>query len=176
MEQLDHKEIRAIKDSKDGKEIRDSKDGREIKKWSGASNHYENFIQAMHSRKHTDLKADILEGHLSSALCHTGNISYRLGRESSPSEILERIQGDKNLAESFGRMREHLAANQVNLDETKASVGALLSMDPKTERFVGGSTAPIGAGAAPSSDDWTAKANQLLTRDYRKPYVVPEKV
>lgn len=38
--------------------------------------HYANFINAVRSRKHTDLTADILEGHLSSALCHTGNISY----------------------------------------------------------------------------------------------------
>ena len=180
------------------------KDQKPIKEFKGASSHYENFIQAVHSRRHTDLKADILEGHLSSALCHTGNISYRLGHESSPNEILERIQGDKNLAESFGRMREHLEANQVNLDATKASVGALLTMDAKTERFVGSSNAPLGAspsqpsvrtrletgqGAkllaenaiakaapAPSSDGWTVQANELLARDYRKPYVVPEKV
>ena len=56
------------------------KDGTEIKKFSGSSSHFANFIDAVRSRKPGDLHADILEGHLSSALCHTGNISYRLGK------------------------------------------------------------------------------------------------
>lgn len=42
--------------------------------------HRENFIQAVRSRKASDLSADILEGHLSSALCHLGNIAQRLKR------------------------------------------------------------------------------------------------
>ena len=62
-------------------------EGKEIRKWSGADNHYEDFIGAVRSRKHTDLNADILEGHLSSALCHTGNVSYRLGQQAGPDEI-----------------------------------------------------------------------------------------
>src|ERR1035441_7604420 len=51
------------------------KDGTEIKKFSGSSSHFANFIDAVRSRKPSDLHAEILEGHLSSALCHTGNIS-----------------------------------------------------------------------------------------------------
>ena len=180
------------------------KDGKMIKEFKGASNHFENFLEAVRSRRHTDLKADILEGHISSGLCHTGNISYRLGRKSSPDEIRENIKGDKNLAETFGRMQEHLAANQVDLNLTKATLGVLLTMDPKTERFIDSSTAPFrgapsrrsspprgefakgaqmlfeSSGAKPSREaspeSWTGKANQLLTRDYRKPYVVAEKV
>lgn len=135
------------------------KDGKEVKKWSGSDNHYENFIKAVRSRKHTELNADILEGHLSSALCHTGNVSYRLGKQSSPDEIREAIKADKDASESFGRMQEHLAANKVDLAKTKATLGVFLKMDPKTERFL--------------END---KANELLSRDYRKPYVVPEKV
>src|SRR5262249_43161021 len=49
------------------------KSGQELKKFQAASSHFANFIDAVRSRKYTDLKADILEGHLSSALCHTGN-------------------------------------------------------------------------------------------------------
>ena len=45
-----------------------------------------NFLAAVRSRRSADLNAEILEGHLSSALCHTGNISYRLGRASVPEE------------------------------------------------------------------------------------------
>jgi predicted dehydrogenase len=42
--------------------------------------HVENFLKAVRSRKSADLAADILEGHLSTALCHLANISYRTGR------------------------------------------------------------------------------------------------
>ncbi len=135
------------------------KDGGEIKKWSGSENHFENFIKAVHSRKYSDLNADILEGHLSSALCHTGNISYRLGKKLEQGEILHAIKTDKNLKESCQRMFSHLWANEVDLDSTPAGLGVALAMEPKTERFLGND-----------------KANALLKRDYRKPYVVPEKV
>lgn len=135
------------------------KSGAEIKKFQAGGNHYENFLQAMRSRKHQDLHADILEGHLSSALCHTGNISHRLGARRSPEEIMEQIKGNKEAAESFGRMREHLARNEVNFKETPLYLGESLKMDPSKERFIG-------------NED----ANRMLTREYRKPFVVPEKV
>lgn len=133
------------------------KDGMEIQKWSGAADHYENFIKAVHSRKYADLNADILEGHLSSALCHTGNISYRLGKLTSQEEIEAAIKKSPVLSEAFGRMAEHLKLNEVDLAATRARLGVALTMDPRSERFVGND-----------------KANAMLTRDYRKPYVVPE--
>src|SRR5207302_1717156 len=72
------------------------KDGKEVKQWSGASSHFENFIEAMRSRKVSDLNADIQEGFISSALCHTGNVSYRLGQHALPDEIREKIKTDKD--------------------------------------------------------------------------------
>ncbi|MCS7026817.1 MAG: Gfo/Idh/MocA family oxidoreductase [Bryobacteraceae bacterium] len=78
-------------------------------------NHCENFVQAVRERRMDLLTAEIRETHLSTALCHLGNISYRLGRE--------------------------------------------LKFDPARNRFVA-----------------DAEANQMLTRNYRKPYVVPEQV
>ncbi len=45
--------------------------------------HYNNFVSAVRSRRREDLKADIEQGHLSSALCHLANISYRLGRPTA---------------------------------------------------------------------------------------------
>jgi predicted dehydrogenase len=134
-------------------------DGKKIVEFKGSESHYENLIKAVRSRKVSDLHADILEGHLSSALCHTGNVSYRLGRQKSPHEIRDALKSDSTALEAFGRMAEHLAANGVDLDKTRATLGEVLRMDPKTERFVGNS-----------------KANDLLTRKYRKPFVVPKSV
>jgi predicted dehydrogenase len=85
-----------------------SKDGPRV-------SHFQNFIDAVRNRDRSLLNADILEGHLSSALCHLGNISYRTGRK--------------------------------------------LTFDPAWENFPG--------------DD---EANSYLTRRYRKPFVVPERV
>ncbi len=42
--------------------------------------HFDNFFQAVRSRKNTDLHAEIEEGHMSAAICHLANISYRTGR------------------------------------------------------------------------------------------------
>ena len=65
--------------------------GKELKKFSPPSSgsHYANFLHAVRSRKTADLHGKILDGHISSALCHTGNIAYRLGKKSPPEEIAE---------------------------------------------------------------------------------------
>jgi hypothetical protein len=135
------------------------KDGVEIKKFEGGANHYDNFIKAVQSRKHTDLNADILEGHLSSALCHTGNISYRLGAKQSPDEIRDEIKRNDVAMEALDRMLEHLAANDVDLKATPLTMGQFLRMDPKKEKFLRNDA-----------------ANEMLTRNYRAPYVVPDQV
>jgi predicted dehydrogenase len=132
------------------------KDGKVVKEFKGASDHFENFINAVRSRKSSDLHAEILEGHLSSALCHTGNVSYRLGAKVNPNEALEKLKSQKDGADTVARMIEHLKANEVDLTKDKLTLGVLLKMDPKTEKFIGNEA-----------------ANKMLTRDYRKPYVVP---
>lgn len=77
--------------------------------------HFENFIRCVRSRKREELNCEVLEGHMSTALCHLANIAFRTGRK--------------------------------------------LTFDPATETFPG-----------------DAEANQYLTRKYREPYVVPDKV
>jgi len=77
--------------------------------------HYANFIEAVRTRDRTLLSAEIHETHISTALCHLGNIAWRLGRE--------------------------------------------LRFDPDAGRFVN-----------------DPAADQLLTRSYRHPYVVPEQL
>lgn len=133
--------------------------GELIRKFEGVQDHFENFIRAVRSRKPSDLTADILEGHLSAALCHTGNISYRLGRPLPPEAIRDAIRQNADLAEAFGRMEEHLKANAVDLIKTPATLGVPLKFNPRTEKFIN-----------------NPAANELLTRVYRPPFVVPQKV
>ena len=63
--------------------------------------------------------------------------------------------------ESFGRMQEHLGANDIVLGKSPAVVGPWLEFDPDSERFNGA-----------QSD----AANAMVSREYRPPFVVPEKV
>ena len=127
----------------------------------GGGGHHANFIKAVRSRKVSDLNADIEKGHISSALCHMGNISYLLGKKMPADDIKKDIGGDAALKESFARMLEHLNANEVDLAKEPITMGPMLTMDPRAEKFVG------------EYSDW---ANMLVKRNYREPFVVPEKV
>lgn len=135
-------------------------DGKLIRTFTGKSeSHFANFLKAVRSRQVSDLNADILEGHQSTALCHIGNISWRLGHPSSPAEIqkeLSQLKVHDAVLETFEHTRQHLAENKVDLEQSKLTLGLLLRPDPHQEKFL----------ANPS-------ANALLTREYRRPFVVP---
>jgi hypothetical protein len=130
-----------------------------VTKFSGGDDHFGNFVKAVRSRKREDLTADILEGHLSSALCHLGNISYRLGSLEAFDKKTKAFGDDKNAAECLEHLEEHFKDHMLPLDGTKVRVGPKLAFDPKNERFL---------------DD--KNANAMLTREYRKGFEVPAKV
>ena len=133
-----------------------------VKRFEGGGlNAQANFIRAVRSRRITDLRTDILEGHLSTSLSHLGNISQRVGRRVSPGELRERLRGDKAALETLGRFQAHLAANDVNLTKEPAVLGPWLTVDSTKERFVG---------------TFAEEANRLVKRDYRKPFIIPEHV
>ncbi|MHC4541707.1 MAG: gfo/Idh/MocA family oxidoreductase, partial [Planctomycetota bacterium] len=136
--------------------------GKEIRRFKSKSpGSRASFIKAVRSRKISDIRTDILEGHLSTCLCHMGNISYRIGKESSNEQIREVLTGDKDSLEAFERVEGHLAANGVSLKKTPAVLGPWLRMNSSKEKFVG---------------KFSRRANEFLTRDYREPFVVPEQV
>jgi predicted dehydrogenase len=133
--------------------------GRVVREFAGKDRLMQNFIDVVRSRKTADLHGQIEQGHISSALCHLGEISHALGTATPPDATREKIRGDTALAEAFGRMSEHLAANRVGFARTPLILGVPLAVDAQAERL-------IGANAT--------AANALLARDYRKPYVVPQ--
>jgi hypothetical protein len=99
------------------------------------------------------------EGHVSSALCHLGNISHQVGHTMTPGELTERTQGNNLTAEATGRMVEHLKVNNVDLAKTPLRLGAPLTLAEGKEKFTG---------------EFSDAANALLTRQYRAPFTVPQ--
>ncbi len=132
-------------------------DGKEIKRFADGGNHHENWLKAVAARDRKLLNADIVEGHVSSSLCHTGNVSHQLGKKASGAEIAEAVKSNELLADAYERMVKHLEANEVDLDGEVLTLGESLTVDPKTDQFVG--------------NDEAAK---LFTREYRKPFAVPD--
>ena len=57
--------------------------------------HFENFIACVRSREAKELRAPLVDGHLSTALCHLGNLSYRVGRSVTFDGSAERFVGDE---------------------------------------------------------------------------------
>jgi len=60
----------------------------------GEDRHFVNFIEAVRQRKPDVLTAEIEEGHLSAALSHLANISYRTGRSLRFDPATEKFIGD----------------------------------------------------------------------------------
>jgi predicted dehydrogenase len=139
------------------------KSGKEVAKFSGGNDqfHYDNFVKAVRSRKVEDLNCDIAEGHLSAALCHLANISYRLGEETAFDRLGD-LTSHATGREFLSAMVEHLKANKVDPAKAVGRIGPKLTIDPKTETFQ-------------SRDKALAdKANAMLTREYRKGFELKE--
>jgi len=105
--------------------------------------------------------APAIEGSISAAVSHFGNISYYLGEhnKASVSEIKAALREINSLDDdeaTVDRTAEHLRANGVDLERTPMSLGPLLGYYPGTNQFFG-----------------NAAATAMLTREYRYPYVVP---
>ena len=132
-------------------------DGIKIRSWTGGGNHFENFLDAVRNRAPRLLNAEILQGHISSALCHTCGLSHQLGIKASVDEVKQMVGNRKLFAESLARMVSHLEANHIDLNKTPLVLGVELHIDPITEQCI--------------DND---RANVLMSREYRPGFVVPD--
>jgi len=138
-------------------------DGKKIKQFAGdgGGGHMTNFLNTMRSRRVSDLKADVLEGHITASMIHSADISYRLAQKEPVEQVRKKVQGNDLLAESFDRLLQHLQANEIDLSKNPVAVGPMLTFDIESEKFVG---------------ENSYDANMFLSRNYRPPFVVPETV
>ncbi|MGD9853666.1 MAG: Gfo/Idh/MocA family protein [Planctomycetaceae bacterium] len=116
------------------------------------------FMTAVRGRNSELNNAPVEVGHASSALCHLANIAYRCGEPADLSTVKSRLGDNPQVLESFDTVERNLTAVGADPRQLEYTLSRQLEFHPQTERF--------------TSDD----ANSLLTRDYRKPFVVPEVV
>ena len=130
----------------------------------GDNVHFSNFIAAVRNRRRADLNADVLEGHYSSALCHLANVSYRLGTNVAFNPRTRVFADNRDATDALERMETHLSAaapagNGLQLNNLQCHVGVKLNINANNETITGNDA-----------------ANRLLFREYRAPFVVPERV
>jgi predicted dehydrogenase len=131
------------------------------KRGPGGDN-FGNFIAAVRSRKVEDLNADISEGNLSCALIHYANASHRLGTPVAfgSGAVKAALNGNTDATDALARLEEHLGKeHNIDLHEWMLTLGRKLTID--------------SANGSVAGDD---EANKLLTRNYRAPFVVPDKI
>ena len=138
-------------------------DGKRVKQYrgDGGAAHRQNFIDALRSGKRSDLNCDIEEGHLSSAMCHLGNVGYRLGATASVEQIRESMKQHDDAINTLQDMLEQLEGNQVDLKKNPFTLGPKLTFDPSQEQFIG--------AHAP-------QANAYLKPSYRKGFEITDRV
>jgi len=129
--------------------------GKKLQTFTDSEDHFANFIKALRSGRRQDLNADIAEGHLSTAICHAGNISYRLGATASVAEQRKRLGDMACWREMHERYVKYLA--DIGADPDTSTLGTWLEGDARTECI---------------KDN--PKADALVKGSFRPPFVVPE--
>ena len=145
-------------------------DGRKIKQFvgGGGGNHTANFIEAVRRRDASILKAPIEQGHISSACCHLGNISYRLGAPATPDRIKAVFKNSDLAGRIFDSIAEHLKANEVDLRQSPLVLGPWLTIDVASEKII--------SVTESKESITTAEANRLVRGSYRPPFTIPKTV
>ena len=129
--------------------------GKQVQTFSGGGDHFVNFISAVRAGGREKLNAEVEQGHVSTAVCHTGNISLRVGRAASEKDQRAQLMEIPIWTEMYERLLSHLEANQI--DPNTATLGPWLEVDRENECFKN-----------------HEQANKLARGFYREPYVVPD--
>jgi predicted dehydrogenase len=135
-------------------------EGKTIEKFDlrDGGQHLQNWVDAIVAGKLISPDQHIAEGHLSAALVHIANVSFRLGKALPSGQIQERLQGDSDALSTLQDFQTNLEANRIDLAVTPAQVGPWLDFDPTTERFTG---------------EFAIEANALLQEEYREEFRLP---
>ena len=143
--------------------------GKVIRKFpgDGGATHVKNFFAAVRSRRKQDLAAPVETGHLSAALCHFGNISYRVGDPAPTARIADAIGSFPAATEIHRELQAHLGVHGVDLARQPFRLGPWLNLDA-----IGDSITRLDTNNELALD----RARFLLRETQRPPYAIPELV
>jgi hypothetical protein len=144
-----------------GKGVAFDKNGKVVKTFRGnaGSGHQQNFIEAVRSRKVSDLNTDVQVGHLSTGWCNLANIAFQSGSTFDYQDA--KAITSKVWTGLLGEMDKHLKDHKVKIESSQIKLSPMLEVDVEKEVFVG---------------ENSSKANEFLKRQYRSGYEVPELV
>jgi len=147
------------------------KDGKVVQRFAGegGGGHTGNFFAAVRSRRPQDLAAPVEIGHASAAVCHYGNISYRVGDPAPPAQVMGALEGITGAAEIGHSLQQHLGVHGIDLNKQPLTLGPWLELDDSRDHIK--ALAPVGA-----AESRLAFAQHLLRETQRPPYVIPEQV
>jgi predicted dehydrogenase len=139
------------------------KDGKRIYQYKGdgGAGHAQNFINALRSGRREDLNAEIEVGHLSTAMSHQANISFRAGAEAPADQVRENVKVHEDALNTLNDILEQLDGNGIDLAKQPFILGPELKYSRRRERFVGANA---------------KKANKYIKCYYREPFIMPERV
>jgi len=138
-----------------------------IKKFpgDGGKAHMATFLAAVRSRRAGDLAAGVEIGHTGAALCHYGNISYRIGEPGR----LDRVRKALEVVPAAGRyldgLQRHLGVHGIDLDRHPFTLGQWIQVE-------GDNIAQVESGRETALE----RARFLLRETQRPPYVIPENI
>ncbi|MBB3205748.1 putative dehydrogenase [Rhodopirellula rubra] len=140
------------------------KSGKKIKDFKGdsGSKHMSYFTQAVRANDPGKVRSTLESAFHSSCMSHLANISVRTGEGIHAAEVVDRVGDDAATREVIERFSTQLSHLNVDFAKTPWRVGTALTFDAATERFTAGDNA--------------SKANDLLKRDYRSPFIIPDSI
>ncbi len=143
--------------------------GKVIKKFpgDGGAGHVPNFFAAVRSRRKQDLAAPVETGHLSAAVCHYGNIAYRVGAPAPAAKIDDVLGAFPAAGAIHKELQTHLGVHGIDLAKNPFRLGPWLNLDA-----IGDSIVKAEGADEPALD----RARWLLRETQRRPYAIPETV
>ncbi len=143
--------------------------GKVIKKFTGdgGAGHVPNFFAAVRSRRKQDLAAPVETGHLSAALCHFGNIAYRVGEPAPGARMADALGAQPATAAIHRELQTHLGVHGIDLAQHPFRLSPWLHLDATGDGI---------AKLDTPNPEALATARFLLREAPRPPYVIPETV
>ncbi|MEQ1830492.1 MAG: Gfo/Idh/MocA family oxidoreductase, partial [Pirellula sp.] len=113
-------------------------DGNVIKKFKGNSGnglHQMNFLEAVRKRDRTLLNTEVEVGHHTTGWCNLANIAFRTGTAYSQDKA-DSLKS-KEWSALVDEMKQLVTAHGLNMNAPGMMLGPMLSVDAKTEMFIG---------------------------------------